>query len=125
MVRLFSVEGVPVKEQRLSRVLLRIVPAVNSWIQARGVRVLCLRQEVVENLLAAIEAVFVLGAAVEVDLHVLQLRRVFGEFQGVVGIPVRKVQLPAGAEANSVDAIEERLELIEPASRNRGGVEVR
>src|SRR5262245_40948554 len=81
--RLLPVEGVPVEEQRLSRVLLRIVPAVNSGIQTCGVRILRFRQKVVEYLLACVKTVFVVRAAVEVDLDVLQSCGVLGEFERV------------------------------------------
>src|SRR5688572_2098318 len=123
--RLPSVKGIPVEEQRLLRVLLRIVPAVLPGIQGRGVRITRLREKIVENLLSAVEAILVFRAAIEVNLHPLKLRDVFHQFQRVIRVPVRQVQRSACGEADAVDVIEESLELIEPATGDGGAVEVR
>src|SRR5688572_27727404 len=122
--RLLSVESVPVEEQRLLRVSFRIVPAVISRVQPGRVGILRLRQEIIKNLMAAIEAVLVFSPAVEVDLETLEFRCVLCEFQRVVRIPVRKVELPACREANPIDVVEERLELIESPARDGRGVEM-
>src|SRR6476660_9447923 len=98
---------------------------MNTGIQTGGVRILCFRQQVVQDLLTRVKAIIVFSPAIEINLQALELCRILRQFKGIVRVPVGEIQWTAASETDAIDAVEERFELVETPAVDCRGVEVR